>query len=383
MHRRRLPGVEASLKITRVETTTVVVPVHDGSWHSEEFVPEGYTYGGQWVRLHWPEFPIVIIQLHTDSGLIGLGEVSKGIPEADVRTAAAFFEGRDLESFNLQELPLETMWFSNSSIYAAFEMALYDLMGKAHDLPAYRFFGGKYRDLVPVSRCSGRMNPDYAATFAKKVVAEGYSVLKMKATYDDPIVERLLAIQDAVGDQLSIVVDPNQRFARPARLFEVVEELQAAGVTNVQCFESPFDQSNLDWYVLARQKITTPLALHLNSTPEVREAVKREACDWINTSGPMSSVYKQNAIAEAAGIPTWHGSGVDLGIAEASYAHVCAACKSLTLTSDICGETLRVDDLIVQPLDIKDGHVRVPEGPGLGVELDYDALARYRVSEAG
>ena len=94
----------------------------------------------------------------------------------------------------------------------------------------------------------------------------------------------------------------------------------------------------------------------------------------------MSSVYKQNAIAEASGIPTWHGSGVDLGIAEASYAHVCAASKSLTLTSDICGETLRVDDLIVQPLDIQDGHVRVPEGPGLGVELDYDALARYQVS---
>src|SRR5438309_2107097 len=106
------------MKITRVETVSVVVPLHEGAWHSAEFVPEGYQYGGQWIRLHWPEFPIVILQLHTDEGLIGLGEVAKGVPEDAIRKATTFFEGRDLWSFNLQELPLETMWFSNPAIYA-------------------------------------------------------------------------------------------------------------------------------------------------------------------------------------------------------------------------------------------------------------------------
>ncbi|HKG25321.1 MAG TPA: hypothetical protein VKB09_06710, partial [Thermomicrobiales bacterium] len=71
------------MKIVRVETATVVVPLHEGSWHSQEFEPEGYTYGGTWVRLHWPEFPIVIIRLHTNEGIVGLGEVPKGIPAAD------------------------------------------------------------------------------------------------------------------------------------------------------------------------------------------------------------------------------------------------------------------------------------------------------------
>jgi muconate cycloisomerase len=290
------------MKITSVETITVVVPVHDGAWHSAEFVPEGYRFGGQWIRLHWPEFPIVIIKLHTDEGLVGLGEVSKGIPEADVRAAAPFFEGQDLWSFNLQDLPLETMWFSNVSVYAAYEMALYDLMGKALGVPAYRLFGGKYRDLVPVSRCSGRMNPADAAELAKRCVDHGYSVLKMKATADDPVADR--------------------RFYQPARLFALVDQLRERGITNVQCFESPFDHSNLDWYALARQKLTTPIALHLNNAKEVREAIKREACDWINIGGPLSATYKQAALTEAAGIPTWHGSGVDMGIAEASYAHV-------------------------------------------------------------
>ena len=73
--------------------------------------------------------------------------------------------------------------------------------------------------------------------------------------------------------------------------------------------------------------------------------------------------------------------GVDLGIAEAAHTHAAAACESMTLTSDICGETLRVDDLISDPLVIENGHVRVPEGPGLGVTLDEDALERFRVRE--
>lgn len=367
------------MKITRVETTTVVVPLHPGSWHSPIHDPEGYTYGGRWVRLHWPEFPIVILQLHTDEGLIGLGEVPKGMPEATVRAAASFFEGQDLWSFNLQELPLERIWFANPAVYEGFEMALIDLTGKALGVPAYRLFGGKYRDRVPVSRCSGRMTPEDAARTAREIVAQDYSVLKMKATADDPVVERLAAIQDAVGDKLQVVVDPNQRFHQPYRLIEIADRIAAAGLTNLACFESPYDQRNLDWYVLARQKLRVPVCLHLNDQRAVVEAIKREACDWLNIGGPMVTTYKLAALAEAAGIPTWHGSGVGLGISEAAYTHVSAACKSMVLTSDICGETLRENDLIREPIVIEQGHALVPEGPGLGVELDEEAVARYRV----
>ena len=84
------------MKIVRVKTTTVVVPLHPGSWHSPEFEPEGYSYGGTWIRLHWPEFPIVIIRLHTDEGLVGLGEVPKAVPAGDVQAVAERFEGKGL-----------------------------------------------------------------------------------------------------------------------------------------------------------------------------------------------------------------------------------------------------------------------------------------------
>jgi muconate cycloisomerase len=364
------------MKIVRIETFTVVVPLHPGSWDSESGIDVD---GESWEHLHWPERPLVLLRLHTDEGLTGLGEVPRGVSASTVEQAAAFMVGRDLWSFNLQSLPLEMSWFANPSVYEGCEMALYDLMGKALGVPVYRLFGGKYRDRVPVSRCTGRMAPSDAAKAAQEAVAQGYRVLKMKARADDPIVERLEAINDAVGDQLRVNVDPNERFHQPYRLFELWARMERRGINNVECFESPFNQGNLDWYVLARQKIGIPVALHLDDASDVFAAVKREACDWLNLGGPLVTVYKLAGMAEAAGIPSWHGSGVGLGISEAAYVHICAACKSMTLTSDICGETLRVDDLIREPLKFAEGHVQVPEEPGLGVELDIEAVERYGV----
>jgi muconate cycloisomerase len=369
------------MKIVRVETITVKVPVHSGAWHSPEFEPEGYEYGGQWVRLHWQEWPIALLLVHTDDGQVGLGELAKSSPAEAVAAVADRFVGREVLSFNLLNLPFDSMWTKYDPVQTAYDMALYDLTGKALGLPVYKLLGGKYRDWVPVSRCSGRMNPEHAAETAKQAVAQGYSVLKMKATAYDPLVERLGAIQDAVGDKLNVVVDPNQRFLQPYKLFEIDDAIRAAGIKNLQCYESPFDHDNLDWYVLARQKLHTPIALHIQDPRAITEAIKREATDWLNIGGvTLSNTFKTAALAEAAGIPTWHGSGVGVGVSEAAYTHVSAACRSMTLTSDICGETLRVNDLIKDPLVIENGHVRVPEGPGLGVELDWDAVDNYRVA---
>ena len=85
-------------------------------------------------------------------------------------------------------------------------------------------------------------------------------------------------------------------------------------------------------------------------------------------------------IADTAAIPCWHGSELDLGILEAAYLHACAAAWNCVLSSDIFGELVREDDLIVEPLEIKNGRVSVPQRPGLGVDLDLSALEKYRVS---
>jgi muconate cycloisomerase len=83
------------------------------------------------------------------------------------------------------------------------------------------------------------------------------------------------------------------------------------------------------------------------------------------------------ATAAAAGIDIWHGSGIDLGLLDASYVHAAACAPTCTLGSDIAGHFIREHHLLKTPLHFADGFVTLPQEPGLGVELDMDAVRRY------
>lgn len=112
---------------------------------------------------------------------------------------------------------------------------------------------------------------------------------------------------------------------------------------------------------------------------DVVRAIQLEAVDYFNFNCGIANFVRMADIAEAAGIPCWHGSEVDLGILEAAYLHACAAARNCILRSDVFGELVRENDLIENGLEIRKGRARVPQIPGLGVELDHKALERYRV----
>ena len=353
------------MKITKIETFQVKVPARPGSWHSPEFGPP-----------LWDVVPIVILRLHTDAGIVGAGEVDRGIPVEKVLAYAKGLLGQNPLALNLQSLPVGDFFDRAVGIYEAYEMAIFDIVGKIKDEPAYNLLGGAFRDRAPVSLCTGQMTPADAASKAREAVDQGYTSLKMKATDKDPVVERIAAINQAVGEALKVVIDPNQRFWRPAVLDRICRDLTPYSA-NIQCIEDPFNKTNLDWYRLMRQKLHIPLALHLAWGEEVFEAVKREACDYLNLGRGLVNFQKTGAVAEAAGIPIWHGSSVGFGLSEAAILHAAAATKVCTLGSDVVGEKIRPDDLIVNPIRFEEGHALVPQGPGLGVELDIDAVVRY------
>lgn len=360
------------MKITKIETFRVRVPLHPVSWHSANI--EGWS--GAW----W-DLPIVLLRMTADSGLSGLGEAPKGVAESTVRQYAPLFTGQDPFDLNWQHLPIGDIWGQASGAYQAYEMALYDLVGKALELPVCQLLGGAYRDRVRGSLCSGQMWPDDAARRARLAVELGIDVLKMKAAVGDPVVERFSAINKAVGTAVKVTVDAVQRLQHPTHVLGIARGLEPY-LDNIECFEDPVARSNLDWYVLLREKLDFPLALHLSSHQDVINAVKREACDYLNLGRSLNSFKQSTAIAGAAGMPVWHGSGVGLGISEASYLHACAAAKAATLSSDIVGELIRVDDLVVRPLEFDDGYFKVPQEPGLGVELDEEALERFGIRES-
>lgn len=355
------------MKITRVETYEVVVPAKAGTWHSPEFGPP-----------QWDAVPVTIIKLHTDADVFGLGEAARGIrPERMIENAAGLL-GKDPLELNLQRLPIGDFFDPAPGIYDAYEMALYDIVGKLRGVPVYKLFGGSFRERVDASLCSGQMTPRDAAHLARRAIAESYRFLKMKATDSDPLVERIAAIHAEVGDAIKIVIDPMRRFWRPQVLDDFCRRLEPFS-DNIQCFEDPFDRSNLDWYRMMREKVHFPLALHLWGAREVIEAVKKEACDYFNLAGGMSDFRTMAMIAEGAGVPVWHGSTVGMGISEAAILHVSAATRSCTLSSDVVGEKIRADDLIAEPIVFKDGYAHVPQGPGLGVDLDMAAVERFGI----
>lgn len=372
------------MKIIRIDVHRVHVPMSTAPVDPTAAVKDGYV-PTEGLHKH-------IIELHTDDGFVGLGETWKGTPDRAVRAAAEFLLGKDPTRLSLQylKLPHDSTAVNardlgamvavrpvdhNPSIHA-FEVALADLVGQAHGVPIHQLLGGAVRDRVLVHYWSGRLPPEALAHVAREGQQLGFGGIKIKCVLEDPNVERVQAIYEACGPDFRISLDPNQRFRSIGDTLALAEALADYPI---EVFEDPLPKDDLRAYAELRRHLSIPLALHMERPDDVLEAIRLEAADVFNLRGTMSTVHRLGYMAEVADMAIWRGSGLDLGILDASYAHVCAATPSCTLGSDIIGQFMREDDLIVEPLTYENGHVLVPQGPGLGVVLDRDALSRYAV----
>lgn len=358
------------MKVTHIETWKVVVPIKPDAANSPEYDPKDAVLSSFWT------VPKFIVRIHTDdSALVGIGETPRGVPEAQVQKAVAELTGREVERIDLGRLPID-----RNDAYAAFEQALFDIVGKQLGVSVARLLGQQVRDRVLVDYWTARRTPADLARKAREGKERGFHGIKIKCALEDPNVERLQAVADEVGLDFKVTVDPNCRFYLPCHAIALADALGPLRQL-VAVFEDPVPKDNLDWYVLLRQKLQVPVALHLNNGRDVLNAVKREAVDLLNIS-PYSMVefVRQCYIAEQAGVPVWHGSGVDLGILDMSYVQACAAAPAATLPSDIIGNFLREDDLLLEPIRIENGYALVPDRPGLGIELDEAAVKKYTIT---
>ena len=130
-----------------------------------------------------------------------------------------------------------------------------------------------------------------------------------------------------------------------------------------------------------RRRVPQRIALHLTSIHQLLPALKAEAAEAYNLLGPLKPFVEWATLAQQAGLPTWRGTGMDLGVRDVSSVHAAAA-AGCQLPSDIIGHLLREDDLLVEAIPFEDGALVVPDAPGLGVELDRQALEHYRVGGA-
>lgn len=359
----RLAGASERLRITRIELFRVAVPMQEDIINSPEFSPDALT--------EFPGIPKFILKLHTDSGIVGIGETARGLKEEGVRRNVEHLVGKNILDLNLSRLELPYM-----AAYSGFETALYDALGKAVGWPVWRLLGGMAQERVLVNYWCGRKNPQDMRRVAERAVAGKFRGIKIKGRPGDPVVKAVEAIA-AVSPALKVTVDFNGYHKDVAEFLPIGRALDAIG--NVEVIEDPITKSDLAGYAALCRTLKSPIALHLASPKAMIEAIGARACSVFNT-GPapsMASFIANAYLAGAVGIPVWHGSGHELGILDAAMVHTCAAAANCTLPSDILSYQ-RVDDLVVRPVEIRDSFAIVPRAPGLGVELDEDAVRRYR-----
>jgi muconate cycloisomerase len=290
--------------------------------------------------------------------------------------------GCRLDALNIQSLPIPA-----GRIYDGFECAILDALGKLLEVPVHMLLGGRYRDRVECSYWTGHRTTADAARKAKEGQDKGFSTIKFKCDLGDPVADWCAAIRERCGPNFAVVLDPNRRWETVAQTLQRSAALHRIG--NVSCLEDPLPRWNFREYGLLRQKCELPIAIHVSlpylemgqMPTDVLESIRAGGCDYFNFNGGPFAVKRLATVAQLADIPFWHGSEVDLGILEAAYVHVASACANCTLPSDIFGRLVREHDLLREPLKFDGRFVAVPTAPGLGVEIDDDALARYTISE--
>jgi L-alanine-DL-glutamate epimerase-like enolase superfamily enzyme len=182
------------------------------------------------------------------------------------------------------------------------------------------------------------------------------------------------------GDGIKIILDPNQRWKDVETTLSLME-----GVDNdiMLGLEDPILHEDVEGFKYLKQHLGIPLYRHISLpyTQDIRDMiafVKTDAVDGYNFNGSAYNSLLLAEIAHLEGKPCWRGSEVDLGISETMGLHIAAASISCTIPSDIFGELVREDDLIVDAVSFEDGAALVPQGNGLGVALDKSALEKFK-----
>jgi len=363
------------MKITRIEWTKVFVPFH-----------RPHLWGGG----RRPGPTRLILRVDTDAGLSGVGETICILPfvEPVVAAIAEVLRGDDPRDIERLHRKVEGAGFYHHkrAMVAALcgvEMACWDLLGKEAGLPLYRLLGGAYRRDIPLVACLFITSPEETAREAASYVARGFRTIKVKVGLDpQEDVAIVRAVRDAVGPAVEIRADPNGAWT-PGTARRMLHKLAPY---DLQFVEQPLMHDDLAGHAELRRWSPVPIGLDESAytNVDVLNIIRMGAADVIlldpHEAAGLWETRKSAGIAEAAGIPVTLHSGAELGLSTAAYLHLAASTPNLSMAIDHQYDAL-VDDVVTVPHAIRDGAMRVPEGPGLGVDVDWNKVARYRVNE--
>lgn len=371
-------------QIERIIATEVIVPARPDTINSagvDQPLHKLPVAGQASWSVQFDALPKCILELHLKNGIVGMGELYRDHDWRTIESIAQRLVGAQLEDLPRQKLPIALC-----REYDGFECAIWDAFAKLHGLPLVDLLGGQVQPKVRVGAWSGHRTLDDIKPLARRVADAGFDCIKFKCDLADDVVGWCRGIAEhAPGVQ--VILDPNERWDTPAETRRRIDELRSIG--NVLCLEDPIPRWMIADYAALRNSSPIPIVLHVSlpyiyhgqRVHDAIRALQLSAVDGFNFNGGLVGFQQLDRIAYAAGLPCWHGSEIDLGVLEAMYLHQCAAAPSCTWPSDIFGRLIREHDLLKKPLKIDPPFALVPSGPGLGIELDRDAIRHYQTNQ--
>jgi len=363
------------MKVTSVDVHVVSVPFTR---------PETWRFGRMWGLTN------AIVEVRTDEGITGIGEApgspTIGLVREALTTTAEWVIGEDpLKVSQFLRRAADGGWhhypYLGNGAVAAIEMALWDIAGKALSCPVHQFFGGLDTERVPFYWYLPieERTTENAREQAAEGVERGFKTMYIKIGFDlkaDLALAR--AIRDEVGEDIAVRVDPNEAWS----VFEAVDALRRFEDVGVEFVEQPINMHDIRGLAELRSKSRVRIGANQSAwLPwQVPEVIAQHAADVIVTDphqlGGLIPFRDAAASCQLAGLPIVKHAFADLGITTVATAHVLA-----TMPSPQLGHqqflTILTHDLLAEPAPLVDGDIVVPRGPGLGIQLDQDAVRFY------
>lgn len=371
------------MKITHIETFPVQVPIN----------PQRAIKSG---RGYHTTSPFLMLKVHTDEGIHGLGEVpcTPGWSGEDNITAAHFIQkvlapqliGEDPTQIERLTNKMRAVLANNPFTRSGVEIAFWDILGKVAGLPVYRLLGGAVRDFVTTKFSVSGLEPPQAAELAAWAVAQGFRTMKVKVGIEpEQDVARVRAVREAIGPDVRLGIDANGGWS-PRVAIQTIRRLYDY---NIFFAEQPVPDLDVAWLADVRANVQVPVMADesVYTLQSAMSVVRAGAADvlsvYVSKGGGIGPARKIAAVAEAAGLTCTVGSNLELGVASAAMIHLAMATPGIgaeEFPCDILGPFFYEDDLLVESLPIQGGSARPFERPGLGVELDEKKLAKYKVN---
>lgn len=347
----------------------------------------------------------LVVEIRTDDGIVGWGDcygpaaVNRSIVESLLRPSLIGRDPFDIEVLweelynKVKDYGLSGMTVSSIS---GVDIALWDIIGKATGKPIHKLIGGAFRTTLQAYatglyfRNMDRLNEE-AVEEALRYRSQGFKAIKMKIGLGSisKDIERVAAVRDAIGPDVALMVDANHCFNVPQAI-NIGRELEKL---DVHWFEEPISPEDLDGYVEVSRRLDMAVAGGENEFTKFgfRRIIEKRAMDVVQpdvcAAGGITECKKIATLAQASSIqcvPHAWGTAIGLAatmhfLASLPFTPPCLVPTPPMLEYEQTFNPFR-DDLSSGDFSHREGMVKVPDGPGLGIEIDRAVLERYRVA---